>query len=361
MTRKLVNTILIVLGLALSVFVMIAIIKRPRETTGEVEVRKATAVQVMTLTASNVTDDVTVPGRLEAWSDAVLSLEQAGRIVELRVDAGDAVKAGEVLLRCDDRIQRQMVVRGEALLARREAEVVRFQPLREAGSVSQDRLDELVLARDLAKAELAQALVLLEQCEVRSPVNGVVVERAVELGEYLASGTETFRVIDASRLKLVAHIPERDVFGVSRDLPLRFTVDALGGEAFEGTLHYLAPAADEGSSTFRCEVAYDNADGRLLPGVLGRLAYRRGVFENVVAVPLSALIPEKRQYIAYGVRDGMAVRHVVRLHALAGETAIVRSGLEPGEQLIVLGHRLVSDGSPVLITDGAAGAAREDG
>ncbi len=345
--RRIVTGVVLLICIAASFVAMMFVLNRPRETTGEVEIRKSIAVELRVLATTNMADRVTVPGRLEAWSDALLSLEQAGRIVELMTDAGDAIVKDQVLLRCDDRIQRQTVVRAEALLARREAEVVRFQPLREAGSVSQDRLDELVLARDLVLTELEQARVMLDQCEIRSPVNGVVVERFVELGEYLAVGTETFRVIDASRLKLVVDIPERDVFGVSDNTAMQFTVDALDGRTFKGRLHYLSPAGDHMSSTFRCEVAYDNSDGALRPGVLARLAYRRGEFRDVVAVPLSALIPEKGQYVAYVCEDNVAVRRVVRIHALAEGMAVVKSGLRPGDRLIVLGNRLVSDGSPV--------------
>jgi membrane fusion protein, multidrug efflux system len=175
----------------------------------------------------------------------------------------------------------------------------------------------------------------------------VVVDRMVEAGEYVAPGTVAFEVADIDRVKVVVDVPERDVFVVRPGLQVSFEVDALKGRAFTGTVSYVAAAAHPMSNTFRTEVVADNAGQILKPGLIVRVLLTRRTIPQAMTIPIEALVPNKGQYVAYVADKGTAIRRVVQVGPIIGRRAVVETGLRPGENVIVEGQRLVSDGAAV--------------
>ena len=182
---------------------------------------------------------------------------------------------------------------------------------------------------------------------VTSPLDGLVDDRMVEAGEYLSQGKAVFVVVSLDPLKVVADLPERDVFAVKPGQEIPISVDALPNQVFTGRITFVSATADPRSNTFRLEIEVPNKDGALRSGVIGRVQIVRRTIPGAVTVPLLALIPEKGQHIAYVVEDSHAVRRQVNLVTMLNNLAVIGSGLKPGERIIVEGHRLVADGSPV--------------
>lgn len=305
------------------------------------------AVTVCVIAPTNVADVVNVAGTLEAWATVTVAAEQAGRVTVLTCEEGALMKQGDRLAAVDSRLADQSVRRAELACTEAISDYQRWTNLQRTGSVSEKEFESIANRRAQAEVSLADARVVRTQCEVHSPLDGVVQERFIELGEYLAPGQPVCRLIAAERVKTVFHVAERDVYNLRVGQDLAFTADALPGRTVTGKVHFIAPAAAADSNTFRVELAVDNADGTLRPGLIVRVALVRGRFENVVAVPLDALVPDKGEYVAFVHERGAAVRRVVRLRALAGGLAVVESGLAVGEEVVVSGQRQCEDGRPI--------------
>jgi membrane fusion protein (multidrug efflux system) len=172
-------------------------------------------------------------------------------------------------------------------------------------------------------------------------------DRQVEPGEYIHSGTPVFKVVNIDRLKLVLDIPERDITAISDGKHIPFTVNALPGQTFTGTVRFVAVLAARQSNAFRVEAHVENPDHILLPGMIARADVIRGVLTDSMVVPLSAIVPKKGDHVVFINDAGHALRRVVHIHRITGSNAILSSGLSQGDALIVQGHRSLVDGAPV--------------
>jgi len=294
-------------------------------------------VQVVEAVAKDRPDIIVLPGLVMADVDATLAAEKSGRVVELLADRGQVVTRGEVMLQLDDRTAR---------IAFEDADrnLERFEKLSGTGAVSQKDLDDIRKACDLAEAELSD-------CTVKSPTGGVVNERYVEEGEYVVPGTPVFDVLSINPVRISADIPERNIAALHLGDPITFEILSLPGNTFTGTVSYVSAKASTDNNAFRVELSVPNPDRLLRPGMIASMQYHRGTFKQAIALPLEAIIPQKGDHIVFIIRDGRAVRQMVRIDTIINQEAVISSGAKPGEWVVIRGNRLLSDGSLVTIED----------
>lgn len=207
-----------------------------------------------------------------------------------------------------------------------------------------------------AEARTRDAQLLLDDTTLRSPIDGIVMKRAVEVGTFVSPGAPGFSVADTSQVKFVFGAPdvllERLVLGAK----LAVHVDALGTDV-EGTITRIAPSADSKSRAFEIEATIANPDGRLKTGFIASIAVPGPAqSEPIIALPLTGVVrpPNASRgfavYVVTGEGEG-AVAHLreVTLGAVIGNDVQVLGGLHKGERVVSMGATLLVDGSPVRI------------
>jgi membrane fusion protein (multidrug efflux system) len=319
--------------------------KRPEKLPGSVSV--SVAVVSEEVKVSDVEEVITYAGRVEADADVSLAVDQMGNVAWLGCEKGSAVTNGQLMLRLDNRSQAVAVQRAEVSLRQAKDDMNRFEELRKSGSVSDSDFDNIKTRKELAAIALQDAMTYLAKCEVISPINGIVEERMVDVGEFVSPGMPVFRVVDVEKVKVIVNVPERDIAGLVAGRDVKFIVDAMAGRIFEGKALFVSPAADVKSNTFRVEIGVQNPGHLLKPGFIARISLTRRILKDALSVPLHCLVPSKGQYIAFLIKDGHAVRRIVKLESISGERAVVGEGLGAGDRVIVEGHRHVSDGVAV--------------
>lgn len=254
----------------------------------------------------------------------------SGPIEALYVDFNDEVKKGDLLAKIDPRIYEASVARDRASLATRRAEVqrvkallqqarndeMRAQALRaeKADFIADTEMDKFKFARmsleaDLlvAEASVAQAQANLENSEanlsyteIRSPVDGIVIDRKIDPGQTLAAQFQTPELFiiapDMKKLMYVyASVDEADI-GLIRDAqqkqqPVHFTVDAYPEDLFQGTIHQIRKSSTTTQNvvTYPVVVAAPNEHLKLLPGMTANLSFQVGQASDAVRLPNAAL------------------------------------------------------------------------
>jgi len=304
-------------------------------------------VRTMVVAVRQLADTVQLPGVLEPRQDVHVANEKPGRIVEMAVELGDSVKQGDLLWRVNDDTRAAVVKRAEVEAAEAEKEWKRLESLRESGAVSIRDLGAARRARDIADAARAEAVAHMAKCTIRSPIDGTVEERFADLGEHPAEGQVVLRVVDTRRLKLVVDVPEQDVLSMSLGDPVSFVLSSLSGRTFEGPVTFVSEVGRPGSNVFNVEIEVDNAAGELKAGMIASARLVRSARDGVIAVPLSAVVPEKGEHVVFVVEEGHAVRRTVQLHAIQDQFAVLEGGLREGETLVVEGQRGLQDGRQV--------------
>jgi RND family efflux transporter MFP subunit len=285
------------------------------------------------------------PGTVRSRTVAQPAPKLLARILEVPVVVGSVVRAGDVIAVLDDRdaTARLGQARAERAAAdaealQGEAEFVRIQGLfdRDAATrrdleAAQARATSARARAELANYAASQADVLLSECTLRAPFDGVVTEKWAEGGDLAVPGKPIVAVQDPRRLRLEALVPESCARKASLGMEVRVRIDPLGRE-IAGRIEEIAPAHDPESRTVLLKAALP-AEVDLHPGMFGRLLQPCGR-KTALLVPGSAVRRVGQlEFLRVWEEGGARIRHV-RTGKASGERVEVMSGVREGEQVL---------------------------
>jgi RND family efflux transporter MFP subunit len=252
----------------------------------------------------------------------------------------------------------------KAAVAQAKLDLDRAKALRAQDVIAQSeydalkaRYDALVGAAVAADARVGQARITLSDTELRSSLEGIVLHRAVEIGDLVSPGTPAFVVADTSKVKIVFGVPDSVQKGLRTGQAVAIHTEALPGRAFAGFVSKIAAKADDKSRAFDVEATVDNRDQALKVGFIAtaELESTSAAAAGVV-VPLSAIVPvpgRKEAFAVFVVQtkdDGSVatLRPVVLGDLVRNDVAVV-DGVAEGESVIVDGANVVRDGEKVAV------------
>ncbi len=321
------------------------------------------AVHAVTVAMVDIVPTSLATAEILANRQSYMRSETAGRVVEVSVEPGDRVEEGEVLIRLDvgrpasaAQAANAAVAQSEARLNQAERELARTRKLVQTGGLPEQRLDDAKdavrlasAARDAARAEAKLARRGLTEAIVRAPFSGTVVERAVELGEYLAPGSPLLTLADTSSLKARVLLDPREALDVKVGARATVAAFARPGEQFTGTVVRVGEVIDPRTRRLPVEIELDEHGGRLRPGLVARFSVQTGPPRSVLRVPLAGVFERFGSQHVYVVEDGIAYRRAIALGPVGAGFAEVVDGLKPGEVVISEGVTRVVDESKVRV------------
>jgi len=328
--------------------------------TAQAPAEKVHGVAVMEVRKATVPDAVEATGTVRAALSAQLASQVMGTITRVNVHEGDRVHRGEVLVSIDEAQQQaaytsakaglqasqQSIAAADADYALAEATMRRYQMLYDKKSVSPQEYDEVKTKlaaaqarRDAAHAGATQAEAGVSQAgtamsftRVRAPFDGLVTARLAEPGAMAAPGVPLLVVEDPSKFRLEAQVDESKIGAVKLGETVPVTIDALGGQAIEGKVVQVVPAADPSSRTFTVKIDLP-ANPQIRSGLFGRASFPRGQRE-AIAIPKSAVLSRGQMQAVYLIgSDQLAGLRFVTLGASSGDQVEVLSGLQSGDRI----------------------------
>lgn len=298
------------------------------------------------------------PGRLSYTADRAGSLralrevrivnQEEGRLTAVRVREGDRVRAGEVLVRYDDRILRAELDKAKATLGQAELDHRRARQLKEKAFVSEDAVSRAATALEIARAQVRLLEVRVQHMTIRAPFDGVVARRLVEPGNVTPQHTHLLTVIDPSQLVTDVNVSELVMPYLSVGDVARVRIDALGEKLHPGKIVRVHPAIDPATRTGRIEVALHPVPRGARAGQFCRVVLSTGATEQLV-VPVAALqrdVDGEFVYV-YQPGDGTVRRTAVVSGLRLADRVEIREGLARGAQVVVKGFLGLSAGQRV--------------
>jgi len=328
----------------------------------ETSVREAVPVEVRALRRTDLTETVSAVGTVKAWHDVTVSSEGAGKVVAIYADEGDYRDKGEVLIKLDDELRALAVAQAEAQLSMAKAnykkarrDLKRSEELFGTKGISESQLEMARLQAETAEANLKSAQVALDiarrqlrDTEIRSPIDGRVAARYVDVGETVAPGTPVATMVDIRRLRAKASVPEREVAKLGVGLRARLTVDVYPDERFEGKVSKVGLKADLRARSFPVEIEVPHNPGeKLKPGMIARVEVEVRTYKDVLLIPQDAVLDRSGRKIVYVVGGNRAMERPVTLGRRWNGQVMVEDGLEEGERLVVAGQERLKDGMEV--------------
>jgi len=252
---------------------------------------------------------VSATGTIQPVEKVEVGSQASGTLSWLGADYNDRVKKGQVLAQLEPSSYRTAVAQSEANLARAEAALAeasrnftRSKELRARDVIAQVDLDAAEAAYDQRRAEVKQAQASLQSARVNlgyttilSPIDGVVIARAVDIGQTVAaslSAPKLFQIAgDLTRMQVETKIDEADIGRVVPGLSATFTVDAFPDDTFEGTVRQvrLEPLTEQNVVTYTTVIDVSNPDLKLKPGMTANVTIRIQKKDDVLRVPNAAL------------------------------------------------------------------------
>jgi RND family efflux transporter MFP subunit len=303
---------------------------------GTVTDRSAAAVPgdapLVTVRAETYHPVVEIVGTVASVERVRLSSRLNAYVRSVEVGAGDRVRKGQILAELDDRELRQQLLSAQADLARADADYQRTLELHRNEAATRRELDVAEASFRGAEARVEEIQVLLSHARISSPMDGVVVDRGVEVGDLATVGSELFTVYDPGRMRLEAPVPLR----LAGKLQLGDEVDALLGDSPQrvtGTIQEVVAAIDPRSRTRLVKVLLPRSAGRLYPGTFGRLLLS-GDPRLAIFVPETSVYQVGQLRMVQVAEAGRLVRRAVRVgRSRDGQTEIL-AGLAEGETIL---------------------------
>ncbi|NLF32403.1 MAG: efflux RND transporter periplasmic adaptor subunit [Planctomycetes bacterium] len=326
-------------------------------------------------------DRLTLKGVVAPWATVSLSAETSGRVERITVLEGDGVEPGRPLVYLDNDLLQATYDQALAQAELDAREVKRLESALAGGAATEMELDQAQSAAAVSKAAMQRALAELNRAVIRAPdavynapdhvgTIGRVNDVPVELGQYVQAGRPVVEIVDTSTVRVFVDVPELDIRYIQTGQDVDVRVEALDDRQVAGTIHFISAVADPATRTFRAEVKVPNGDGDIRPGMFVQVRLLRRVLDDVLMIPLDAVIPLETDYEVY-VSDGQrAHRRIVSLRGalIQGQYVEARpptdpgaEGLRPGDDLIVEGQRLLGDGQRIRVRESVTGQLNAGG
>ncbi len=309
-------------------------------------------VRVKTMRTQAVDQNVTLYGRTEPNRRVTLKAEVDGRVQEILKRRGEAVTANEALLKIALNNRPQMLEHARAELAQRQLEYEGAASLNTKGFQGKAEV-----ARRKALLKESQARVATLQREIRNtvikaPFDGIMLERNVEIGDYLSVGTAVATIVDLDPLVVRGDVTQQDIQHLH--VGQLATMTLPNGEQHRGKIRYLSSVADEETNTFRVEVALDNADGHLLGGLSVELQIPLEQLQAIKITPALMALNEAGIIGIKWVQDGKVQFTPIDVVRSDPDGTWIQ-GLPNEAQVITVGQAFVREGDEVETSTEAPG------
>lgn len=292
-------------------------------------------------------------GSVRATQGVFVTNEVSGMVREILFASGQSARADQVLVRLDDSVD-EADLRG--LQAERNLASIKFNRLSKLlkdRSVSQSDYDEAKAELDSAEAKVAAKRALIEKKAIRAPFDGLLGIRSVDIGDYLAPGSQLVPLQALDPIYVDFSLPERHFAQLHAGQPVEVRVTARPDQVFQGGITAINPGIDEATRSIQVQATLANGEHLLRPGMFAEVDVLLPQRDEVITVPNVAIT-----YTPYGdsvflavEKDGQlqAERRPITTGLIQEGRAEVLSGLQPGDQVVLAGQVKLRNGQPVQI------------
>jgi membrane fusion protein, multidrug efflux system len=307
----------------------------------------AVKVVVATIAERSFEDWGSYSADLRGVEDAVLTApNQGGRVAAIK-PVGTRFATGDALCDIDGDKYEAALEAAKAQVEMTRGDLERAKANVENGSLGRSAIDGTNLAYQNARMMLATTKRAYEDCHCQAPFAGVLVSRTVEKYQTVAPGTPTMRLSRIDQLEAVIALPESEAFNYRTGMKTEFRLLQKPELAFEGKVSSIDQAVDTKSRTVSARIVVINKNGILRPGMVGRANILRQKYDKAIVIPSTALLHLENGLAVMIAENGVALQHIVKAGATAGDSTLVSEGLAAGDKLIVTGAFQVSDGTRV--------------
>ncbi len=323
----------------------------PAAVTNAPPVLEFLASDVMLVKPGELRQLLPLSGSLRPLSQASVKARVAGEVREVLVREGEAVRAGQILVRMDpsDYQARLEQARGALQAARGQMDIAvktrdNNKALLDKGFISKNAFDTAASQYEIARANAESAQGALDVAQkaladtvIRAPISGLVSARSVQPGEKVSPDNRLLDVVDLRQMEMEAAVPAADIMHISPGQEVQVRVDGLRAPV-TGKVARINPATQAGSRSIMAYIQIDNPQGLLRAGMFGEARLTIAGKSGVLSVPQTALQNEGGRSYVYAIEEGKLVQKPVALGLMgddgSGAAVEILDGLAVGAQIV---------------------------
>ncbi|MGB5918027.1 efflux RND transporter periplasmic adaptor subunit [Arcobacter sp.] len=287
-------------------------------------------------------------GTLKFDRNSVLAAQNSGVVQKINFEVGDIVKEGKTLVQIDADILNAQVesARANALNAKRDYE--RYTKLLETKSISQKQYDDIKLNSITTKSILNELEIEKEKKSIKAPYSGIVVEKSINLGEWVNAGTALASIVDTSKAEITFNVPLNIYNGLKKGAIYDINV---GENILKGKMSGAIPSGDKLTRTFPVKFKANTKNVFVFDGQEARVNLSKNAKQEALIVPRDAVIKRFGKNVVFIINEKMIAQMIpVQIIAyLESKVAIKAEGLAVGQNIVSKGNERVFPNSPVKI------------
>jgi membrane fusion protein, multidrug efflux system len=313
--------------------------------------KKLSLVKVRDVKGEEFSDVYKVVGVVKPYASAKLSSEEGGIITYISKDKGYAVRRGEtvIVLKKDfDKASYDQAV-SQYELAKDNYE--RAEKLYRENATTEQMYTNAKLQFNIAEKTVEMFRTRLGKGYITSPISGVVDAKFMNLGEMTGPGSPILSIVDISKVKIEAGIPEKYVTQLSKGRTVDITFDVLPEDEFEGRISYISPTLNPQSRTFDIEIIIDNSGRKLKPEMSANVFISNMDIDNAVVLERDLFVDNGDEQFVFVLENDIAKKKIIKIGGSSDNKVLVTDGLNIGDKLIYYGFRALVDGDKVKVVN----------
>ena len=339
------SIIIVVLALASFLFT------RAAKTEGETkkEEKKMTLVKFRTIETSLFSDKFKISGTVKPFATAKVSSELGGLILSIPKDKGGYVSKGETIVHLKNELDMAAFNQSLAQVELLRMNYEKQKQLFEENATTEIQYLNAKWQLEAAERGLDVLRTKMKTSSVHAPISGVIDDKFMNKGEMSSPGAPILNIVDISRVKISAGVPESYIGKIKKGQHVNVSFDVIPGAEFDGEISYIGPTLDPGSRTFEIELVINNRDKILKPGMNANVEISESEVSDAIILPQDMIIDYGEEKFVYVLEGDIAKKRDIKVGGREGNNILILSGLNPGDKLITDGYLSVKDNEKVQV------------
>ncbi len=325
----------------------------PRSNQEKPVVERRINISVSQVKSERMEVNLRYSGTVEASQTIPLNFQTTGTVEKVFVDAGDAVKKGQLLATIDKSDNQNMYEITNSKYQQAKDAYDRLKTVHDQGSLSEIKWVEMETNLAQAKSSLDISKNNLDKCSMRAPVNGIIGRRNIEPGMSSITLTSSpFDLVEITTVYVKIAVPENEIGKIRKGNIANAVVSALNNKQFEGEITNLSPVADAFSRTYDAKIIVKNQNLELKPGMVCDVILNLKTEKEMVLVPYQCVSkdPEGNTYVFVVDSNRKTVKkQIIKTGYYNSDKLEVLTGLTQGQTIVTEGKDKLSDNSLISL------------
>ncbi len=356
--KKRIIIITVIVVIVAAIFIRLASNKKTIDEKSKPQPVSNVSIPVNTVTASfaEVNDQLIKTGNLIPYKEADIMAISAGKLTEVNFSLGSKVSQGAVIAKIDVKGLQLNLEAAQLTRAKADKDFKRYKTLLEGEATTEVTLQDAKLSYDNANNQIDQIHKQIADNHIKAPVNGQVVSKLKEAGEFVNPGTVLGHIVDVSRLKVNVMIGEKDIYTLKLGQHVTVRTDIYPGVSFDAKITFISSQGDA-THNYQVELEmFNRNDHPLKAGTFVYADFSRESNQKLMMIPRSALVESLKNPFVYIIVDGKAAIRKINVGREVGNSVEVLDGLSEGDVVVTAGQVNIKEGS---LVKGVSAAAQE--